>query len=587
MRALYDFLRQCATIIGGRPRRLLVLVFYFVLVAMLELIGLSLIVPFLTALVAPNLVTNVPLLNLISTTMSPSSTHMLLILGIVITLIFLTKSVVSIVVQSAIYRFSFGERGRLQRTLLNHYQLLPYQFHLQRNSAELIHSITQLVPTFIRDVLTPGLKLLAEGIVALAILALLMNRAPIAVLGIAVALSSIAFLNDRFLRHRFATLGVVSNRAHAQLIMAINHVIGGYKEITVLGCQEYYQSIGHRSVMEGTDADAHFYTLSVLSRQMLEMVVLIFMVIFTLVESFRGVPGSELLATLALFGIAAARMIPTMNYFLSTIQLMRFRRDTVRRLYADLQAYDQYNWTNQKKDGITINTDTVDVFESLELRNVSFQYLKARAPVLHNVNLTLRSGDALGIIGPSGAGKSTLVDVILGFLPPKEGEVLFNGHRFGDNPRRWLNHVAYLPQIVFLSDDSLRRNVALGISENEIDDDRVMLALHQASLETLVTDLPGGLDTLVGERGIRLSGGQRQRVALARAFYHNREVLILDEATSALDNETEREIVEQIKRLHRLKTMIVIAHRLSTVVNCDRVIKLNNGQICEQKTLKE
>ena len=193
--------------------------------------------------------------------------------------------------------------------------------------------------------------------------------------------------------------------------------------------------------------------------------------------------------------------------------------------------------------------------------------------------MEITAGQSIGLIGPSGSGKTTLVDLLLGLLDPQEGEACFNGKPLKECLREWRAQIAYLPQQVFLVDDTLRRNVALGVAEAEIDNDRLQEALRQARLWELVEHLPQGLDTMLGERGVRLSGGQRQRVALARAFYHHREILVMDEATSALDNETEREIVEEIQRLKGSKTMIVIAHRVTTVQHCDWIYKLENGRI--------
>ena len=212
---------------------------------------------------------------------------------------------------------------------------------------------------------------------------------------------------------------------------------------------------------------------------------------------------------------------------------------------------------------------------------MQFTYQKTKCPALKQVTLNIRAGESIGLIGPSGSGKTTMVDVLLGLLEPQKGEIYYNGKDLIESLDEWRAQVAYLPQQVFIIDNSLRNNIALGMEDEEIDDVQLHEAIRQARLTELVEQLPDGVETILGERGIRLSGGQRQRVALARAFYHGRSVLVMDEATSALDNETEQEIVEEIRHFKGKKTMIVIAHRLTTVQHCDRIYRLENGEITE------
>ena len=223
-------------------------------------------------------------------------------------------------------------------------------------------------------------------------------------------------------------------------------------------------------------------------------------------------------------------------------------------------------------------------FKDLRLRNVVFSYHNKQQLALEDISMKIQSGDSIGLIGLSGSGKTTLLDILLGLLEPQSGDIEFNGRQLQDNLEEWRSQVAYLPQQVFLIDNSMRCNVALGVEESVIDETKLREALRQARLSELVEQLPEGVDTILGERGVRLSGGQRQRVALARAFYHGRSVLVMDEATSALDNETEKEIVAEIQRLKGQKTMIVIAHRLTTVQHCDRIYRLEQGRIVEEGT---
>jgi ABC-type multidrug transport system fused ATPase/permease subunit len=287
-----------------------------------------------------------------------------------------------------------------------------------------------------------------------------------------------------------------------------------------------------------------------------------------------------LLPTLSMFGVAALRLVPSAHNVSSGLIQLRYNRDSVSTLHRDLQAVARVS-----QDACKYPVETAsEKFRILTFDQVQFTYPKARQLALKDLSLQIRAGERIGLIGPSGSGKTTLVDVLLGLLEPQAGEVRYNDQPLKNALAEWRVQVAYLPQQVFLIDDTLRRNVALGVEDLRIDETRLNEALRQARLEELVHQLPDGTDTILGERGIRLSGGQRQRVALARAFYHERSVLVMDEATSALDNETESEIVDEIRRLKGQKTLIVIAHRLTTVQYCDRIYRLQGGSIVEQGT---
>jgi ABC-type bacteriocin/lantibiotic exporter with double-glycine peptidase domain len=262
---------------------------------------------------------------------------------------------------------------------------------------------------------------------------------------------------------------------------------------------------------------------------------------------------------------------------------IRFERDAISRLYSELSKFEQ----TTVNDSEAISTSTQNPFHNLILDKVSFRYPDTTQDALKEITLEIRTGESIGLIGISGSGKTTLVDLLLGLVDPYEGEITYNGRQMNKSLNEWRSHVAYLPQQVFLIDNTLRQNVALGYDKDEIDDLKIHEALRKARLSDLVKQLPRGIDTMLGERGVRLSGGQRQRVALARAFYHERNILVMDESTSALDQETENEIIAEIQQLKGEKTMIVIAHRLTTVQNCDRIYRLDQGRIVEQGSPEE
>jgi len=365
------------------------------------------------------------------------------------------------------------------------------------------------------------------------------------------------------------------------MVKGVHEGLEGLKEIRILGQEPYF----HQQVQRGAEEIAFNERRSQLIQQapryLLEAVLVVFVVLLVLITLRSGASTGTLLGTLGLFGVAAIRMLPMATLLASNLTSLRYNRDGISRLYADVQ---QLKESPEKSNHVA---HTGDSFASLKLENVQYSYPQTKQAALQNLGLEIKAGESIGLVGPSGSGKTTLVDVLLGLLEPQSGTMEFNGQPLQEHLGEWRSQVAYLPQQVFLIDNSLRCNVALGEEESEIDEIRLKKALRQARLAELVEQLPEGVNTILGERGVRLSGGQRQRVALARAFYHGRSVLVMDEATSALDNETEKEIVAEIQRLKGQKTMIVIAHRLTTVQHCDRIYRLEQGRIVEEGTPEE
>ena len=315
----------------------------------------------------------------------------------------------------------------------------------------------------------------------------------------------------------------------------------------------------------------------------MELVIVLFVVLLVMSMLSFQLDPKLLLPTLGMFGIASLRLLPASNMLISSFVQMRFARDSVSRLFHDIK---NIKYKDSKKQNISSHY-CEDTFESLKIDNISFRYPNAKTKAINSVSFEIHSGESIGIIGPSGSGKTTLIDILLALLKPQEGEILYNSYLLCEKKNNWRSQVAYLPQQVFLIDNSLKLNVALGDDESSVNEQHLTAALKQARLSELADQLPQGVDTLLGERGIRLSGGQRQRVALARAFYHGRNVLVMDEATSALDSLSERQVQGAMDNASSNRTVIIIAHRLSTIRNADKIIVIDNGKIVEQGTHQE
>ena len=572
------YLREVLQLLGDGRAKLPWLVLLMLGSALLDLVGIGLIGPYVALLVDPRILHGMVGNALAAAGLPREQETALVLLGLFLLGIFLLKTISAIGIHRVIIHFSQSQMVRLQSSLMQAYQEFPYTEFLGRNSSEYVHAITGLTSNF-GSVVQTGLRLVSDGIVAITILGLLAWQSVPALALLVGLLLSVIYGYDRLFRRKLRHQGEQANRAAVSMVRGVHEGIEGLKEIRILGKEEHF----HRMVHDGAREHARCYTraqlITLTPRYLLEATLVVFVVALVLLTISLGHDLQILLPTLGMFGVAGLRLVPSANTFSTGLIQLRYFRDSISRLHHDLNAMSRVN-----RKVRTPPLETNDTFRILTLDHVQFTYPNASLPALRGLSLEIRAGESIGLIGPSGSGKTTLVDVLLGLLEPQVGELRYHERPLNEALAQWRAQVAYLPQRVFLIDDTLRRNVALGVEEIEIDEARLEEALRQAQLNELVRQLPDGIDTILGERGTRLSGGERQRVALARAFYHGRNVLIMDEATSALDDETEREIVEEIKRLKGKATLIVIAHRLTTVKYCDRIYRMRDGAIVERGT---
>jgi ATP-binding cassette, subfamily B, bacterial PglK len=470
--------------------------------------------------------------------------------------------------------FIFGVRSALSQRIFVSYLNQPWAFYLEHNSAKLINILTNETNQFGTYALQPTLTLTTELIVLSAICTLLVIAEPTAAL-IMVVILGLALLSIYLITRNYFIKWGKKRQTHESLrIQYVQEGLGGVKEIKLLGREKEFidnYSIHNLACSKVVQLQN---TLQQMPRLWLEFLAIGVLSILIFVSLKQGKNPASVLATIGLFAGAAFRLIPSVTRIVGAMQNLRYADSVVNLLTAEARTITPHISSLKNKPF---------TFESnITFKNVSFKYPNTSHYTLDDISLTISQNSCVGFIGESGSGKSTIIDILLGLLNPSVGEVIVDGNNIQESMRSWQNQLGYVPQTIFLTDDTLRRNVAFGIAENLIDDTAVNHAIKMAQLESFVLNLPEGLNTQMGERGVRLSGGQRQRIGIARALYHDPQILVLDEATSALDTATEEDVMFAVNTLIGNKTVIIVAHRLTTLSRCDKIYSLENGRIRDE-----
>jgi ABC-type multidrug transport system fused ATPase/permease subunit len=466
---------------------------------------------------------------------------------------------------------------RLGVDIFEKYLRQPYAFHLIRHSATLTNS-AQNSRALATEIIDPSMHVFSEALVTGGIFVLLLWLEPVGTIGTILLFGVTSILFSKYTGAKISRWGAARNTHREVMMQQYQQGFGGIKDIKMLGREEYVTKEYSRELSSDVVIERKYQLFQSLPRYGLELLtVMCFCLLICLMIAF-GRNTSDIVPVLSLFGAAAFRILPSANQTIVNLHVISFAQSKLMLLYEDFQLSNQH--------GSTVEI-TSSFSEEIRTQKLCFTYDAVNEPALSDINLVVRRGEAVGIIGSSGSGKSTLVDVLLGLLQPCSGQVLVDNQDIQTNLRGWQNQIGYVSQTIFLIDDSLRRNIALGLPDNLINETAVTEALRAAQLQDFVAGLPEGLDTVVGERGVRLSGGQRQRIGIARALYNKPEVLVLDEATSSLDTETEHEVMKAVQALQGTKTVVIVAHRLSTVEYCDRLYRLENARVVDEGTFSE
>jgi ATP-binding cassette, subfamily B, bacterial PglK len=556
-----------------RKRAIFLIAFMFVGMVF-ETLGIGLIIPFLSLMTEPDIVNKYPDIKPWLERFGGTSQSQLIVWGMLFLVgIHIFKAVFLVFLAWRQAEFSFGLHAGLSARLFNGYLRQPYTFHLQRNSAQLIRNVTTEVSQFTSAIISAS-TLLTELFVLIGIGIMLFIIEPvgatltITILGIAGYLFYL-LTNERLLRW-----GDARQFYEGQRIQHLQQGLGGAKEVKLLGREENF--INQYAIHNSGSArmSKHENVLQALPRLWLELLAIVGLAILVISMLSNGKSTETLIPIIGLFAAAAFRMMPSVNRILVSIQGLRYNLPVISSLYKEAQL------VNKTSDSTSVNC--LSFKHEIHLKSVGYSYEGVDYDAISNINLIIPRGKSVGIIGESGAGKSTLVDVILGLLTPTKGTVEVDGIDVQFNLRGWQNHIGYVSQTIYLTDDTLRCNIAFGLEKKDINDKAIKAAINASQLQDFVDSLPDGLDTMVGERGVRISGGQRQRIGIARALYHNPSVLVLDEATSALDTVTEAAVMKSVYELQGNKTVIIIAHRLSAISMCDLFFELNKGNLIQK-----
>jgi ABC-type multidrug transport system fused ATPase/permease subunit len=553
-------------------RRAAVLLLLMAIGMVLETLGIGLVIPAVGVLTQGDIAARYPqarpLLEMLG---SPGPARLAVIGMLLLVAIYVLKTCFLGFLVWRQTKFSFEVQAELSQRLFTTYLRQPYTFHLQRNSAQLLRNAITEVNQYSFSILQPGLLVLTEGFVLVGVSGLLFVIEPLgaAIMGVVLGIASWTF--HRVTRSRIARWGEARQYHEGLRIQHLQQGLGGAKDVKILGRESDFLARYEEHNSEGARVGHLQATLLQFPRLWLELLGVVGLAILVLTMLSQGRDIASIVPALALFAAAAFRLMPSVNRVLGAVQSLRYGLPVIDVLYEEIMLGAPAPANGGAADA--------PLCDQIQLVDVTYQYPTAAAPALRGISLTVRCGESVGVIGASGSGKSTLVDVVLGLLTPTIGAVCIDGQSTQRNLRGWQDQVGYVPQSVFLTDDTLRRNVAFGLPDDQIDDAAVRRAIRTAQLEEFVASLPNGLETLVGERGVRLSGGQRQRIGIARALYHDPPVLVLDEATSALDVETEQGVMHAVSALHGSKTILIVAHRLSTVAQCDRLYRLEQGRI--------
>ena len=577
---MITIIKKFSILLSKKQKNRIFILFIITLIgACLEVLGVSLMLPLMSAIMSPDIIETNKTVKWVCELLDLHSHRTFVVVCIIaLIFVFIVKDLFLMLEYYIQARFVYNNRFATQQRLLHAYMSRPYEYFLNAKSGEVLRVINEDTNrTF--SLLMTLLGMLTEVVISIALIITIFVVDPLMTGFVAVILLLIMLLILKVVRPKLKREGVNYQKHYALTNMWMLQAINGIKEVKVSHKEEYFEKNYEKSGRKTIRAEKFNTVCNNIPRLLIEMGSVCSMLIVLAILIYKGRDMATLMPSLGAFAMAAVKLMPSANRIVGGFTSVSYLGSSVDKLIEDLKSLEEYNYADVHSVEAVGDAADISLEKEIVFKDISYKYPSGEQYVLERASMTVPVGKSVGIVGKSGSGKTTAVDIILGLLAPQQGQVMADGVDVMEHYATWLSHIGYIPQMIFMLDDTVRANVAFGIDKKSVDDTDVWKALEEAQLADFVRSLPDGLDTEIGERGVRLSGGQRQRIGIARALYPNPELIIFDEATSALDNETEAAIMESINSLHGKKTMIIIAHRLQTIEECDIVYRVEDGKI--------
>lgn len=581
MRKLYETYHKLMFIFDQKQKYYMhMLIILMIIAAILETICTALMFPLMDVIVSSSDTFDSVIMNYMYQWIGSNQRTLFLIrMALIIAAIYLIKGAFAYFNNYLQQKFVANNRESLSGELFKCFMHKPYSFHLQNSTSDIQRAVITDVDWFCYYV-NALMVLLSESFVVLILFAVLVMISPLITIMASILLLSSMFITSKFISKKVREAGE-KNRIHSTFMLkCVQQTIGGLKGILVNCRQQYFISKYVESVKAFSKYNCIYNTIFALPRIIMETISMsgIFFIMAMLIYMKTDI--DNILPVLATFAIAAVRLMPSGKRVSDSLNQMKYYFPALEKIYQTLKNKNEDDRIDKNERQINRKRELKD---DIKVQHICFGFEDAERPLYENLSLSIPIHKSVAFVGQTGSGKTTLADIILGLHHPSEGDVTIDGVSIYKNREWWSQQIGYIPQNIYLCDDTIRNNIAFGYEEKNINDDKIWRSLEKAHLSEFVKRLPMGLDTITGENGIRLSGGQRQRIGIARALFSDPQILVLDEATSALDSDTEQAIMEAINQLSGEKTLIIIAHRISTISECDIVYKIENGKAIKEK----
>lgn len=584
IKTFFIMLRQLMSILNRKQKRQAVgIALMSMISALLETLGIGVVIPFVLAMLEPQSLMDNKYVRVITGILNiKQASQVLALTAIAIILVYILKNGFILLVNYAQATFRNGLERDLSILMLRSYLYKPYIYHINTNSSEIIRGVTGDT-SGVATIVDAFCSLINEVLTCVLIGIVLVWLNPLLAIGLIAIAGITALLMVVGLRRKIAECGKQCRDAFAGRYQHANQAIGGIKDIHVMQRHEAFLDKFVVAASKACENNTQYLCMAKMPSRMIEVVFISSLILLVYICIGTSGNATGMIAQFGTLAVAAVRILPSISNIANAMNSLVYNRLTLEAACTNINtSKKEIEALEESKNGCIIGSD-IHLGDGVEFREISWKYSEEGSNIIDKLSLSIEKGEAIALIGESGAGKTTLVDILLGLFRPQSGEVLVDGKNIYDIPGEWAKMIGYVPQTVYLLDDTIRNNILFGIPAEKQSDDRIWEALEKAQLRAMVETMPEGLDTVLGERGVKISGGQRQRIAIARALYYNPDILVFDEATSALDSETERAVMESIDALQGIKTLIIVAHRLTTIKKCDKIYEIKNGKAVLKK----